>query len=320
MMVRLPRWFVSSIALLFVLNPAVSGLLAFENYTNVIWPFIAIIFYLAAGLISIVYYRQLLLPKSLALFNLIIVVAVPQLVNGALDLSARGSHATWYVTGIGALMCITAYRKRIVSAWIGTGILLIQVLLWGGVNFFWNSGMVGAIGLVAAGHAISLGLSKAEKDTEKYLNLAKASQSQSAAESIIRSERSSRINRTLQGSRPMLEKIATSELNDSEKAQARLLEAELRDEIRGRTILNDSLRKAVRAARERSVEVTILDEGGFESLGEEEANSIRNRLAHELDAIQQGRVTIRSPHQEQHRVTFVASRPGTAKPDVWLKL
>ena len=98
------------------------------------------------------------------------------------------------------------------------------------------------------------------------------------------------------------------------------MEAELRDEIRGRQILNDALRKSVRAARRRSVEVIVLDEGGLDGLPFPKANIIRNRLARELDSINEGRVTIRSPRQEQHRVTFVASRPGTAKPDVWLQL
>ena len=68
------------------------------------------------------------------------------------------------------------------------------------------------------------------------------------------------------------------------------------------------------------VEVILLDEGGLESLVSDEAEAIRNRLARELNGINQGRVTIRAPHGEEHRATFVASRSGTSKPDVWLKL
>ena len=64
----------------------------------------------------------------------------------------------------------------------------------------------------------------------------------------------------------------------------------------------------------------VLDEGGLEALTENAKSEIRQRFSSELEAISTGRVTIRAPRGGNTNATFVASRPGTAKPDVFLKL
>jgi hypothetical protein len=85
-------------------------------------------------------------------------------------------------------------------------------------------------------------------------------------------------------------------------------------------LINSKLKASVRSARSRGVEVVVLDEGGLVAISEPERDSLRDQLATELDNINSGRVTIRSPQLADVRATFVASRKGTAKPDVFLKL
>jgi hypothetical protein len=68
------------------------------------------------------------------------------------------------------------------------------------------------------------------------------------------------------------------------------------------------------------VEVTVLDEGGLDAITDSARDEIRNRIATELDQVVEGRVTIRAPRGSKSRVTFVASRPETVTPDVFLKL
>jgi hypothetical protein len=55
-------------------------------------------------------------------------------------------------------------------------------------------------------------------------------------------------------------------------------------------------------------------------LAENAKAELRQKLAAELDQISSGRVTIRAPRGGKINATFVASRPGTATPDVFLKL
>jgi hypothetical protein len=319
-MIRLPRWFIVIIASLFVLSPAATGaigLLRTEiQFTNLL----ALGLYIVIGLIFVLYYRELRMPLPLALIGLAMAVIVPQLVNLPLDESSFGTPATWYVSAVSTLMAISAIRQHKVIAWLGTGILTVEVLIWGGVDALFNSGLGGAIALVAAAHAISVGLQIAAQQTAAYLETAKATEAASAAETAVRAERSDRITKTLQGALPMLEKISATGLSQQDRQEAVMLEAQLRDEIRGRELINPKLKASVRAARSRGVEVVLLDEGGLEQLSESERDALRNRLADELDVIESGRVTIRSPKQEKIKVTFVASRKGTAKPDVFLRL
>jgi hypothetical protein len=317
---RLPRWFVSSVGLLFIVQPALVGLISYTDYKNLTVLFIAVGIFLGSGIASIFFYREHKMPIWIGILNVAVATSVPALVNSVLELSARGSHATWYVTGIGALMCITAYRRQTLAAWTGLIITLVETLIWGGLDFFWSAGLVGAIGLVAAGHAVSIGLYRAEQQTRDFLATMKDSQSVRAKEVAIRAERSIRTAATMSLARPILEKIAGGVISKQDQQNARLLEAALRDEIRGRNLLNDQLRASILAARVRTVEVVLLDEGGLEDLVSARAEAIRNRLARELNQINQGRVTIRAPRGENHAATFVASRSGTSKPDVWLKL
>jgi len=311
---------VFTVATLFVASPVVIGVIEFLR-GGVQWPaVIGLALYFATALTSIYYFRELKMPISLAIVSLAVSIIVPQLVNLNLDTSALGTPGTWYVTAGSTLLAICAVRQQRLIAWLGLTVLTVGVITWGGTDSLFISGLGGAIALVAAAHAISVGLETSAKQTASYLETAKQTASASAAESAIRQERSERLTATLQGALPMLQAIAAGNLSDTERSEAALLEAELRDEIRGRALINSTLKSAVKAARSRGVEVVVLDEGGLNQTSEADKQAIRARLAHELDAVQEGRVTIRSPQMENVKVTFVASRKGTAKPDVFLKL
>ena len=319
-MTRLPIWFLRPVAALFVLSPAIIGGLELYRVGFNFVSAVALVVYLIVGLTAVFYYQELKMPLALAISVTATALTIPLLVNLNLDPSALGTPATWYVTAGATILAIAAVRQRRLWAWLGITVLTFELYSWGGVTALFVSGLGGAIALVAASHAISVGLESSERKRVEFLEKAKATQAASAADSAIRQERSRRIAATLEGALPMLEKIATGNFTSEDQREATILEAELRDEIRGRMLINSKLRTAVRAARSRGVEVVVLDEGGLVAISEPERNSLRDRLANELDKIKSGRVTIRSPQQTGVRATFVASQKGTAKPDVFLKL
>ena len=79
------------------------------------------------------------------------------------------------------------------------------------------------------------------------------------------------------------------------------------------------MRTAIMAARQRGVEVLVLDEGGLDDLSEVERLSVLAKVAASIEIVTEGRLTIRSPKGESWRITVAAIRPGTAAPDLWLK-
>jgi hypothetical protein len=317
---RLPLWLVQVIGALLVLNPPVSALIGFNRYDNWVFASVAIFTYLVVALTSVFYYVNREMPALLAWINLLVVVIVPQLIHEAIDVATVDSQSSWYVSGLGALMAVTAIRGQQAVSWIGAAVLSLEVLVTGGTGALFNSGLAGAMSLVVAANVLSYAFSGIERETRTYLDKAIEIEASAAIESATRLERSRRLNETLRVSYPLLQKIASGQLDEESKKEAKLLEAQLRDSIRGRDLIDSKLQEAIRSARLRGVEVVVLDEGGMESLAENSKSEIRQKFATELDQVSSGRVTIRAPRGGKTHATFVASRPGTATPDVFLKL
>jgi uncharacterized membrane protein len=317
---RLPLWFVQIIGALLVLNPPVTALIGFDRYTNEMLALVAIVIYLLPALISVFYYRTRNMPPLFAWINLLVVAIVPQLVHQSIDIARVDSQTSWYVTGLGALLAVTAIRGQQALSWIGASILSLEVLIWEGTDTLFNSGLAGALSLVFAANALAFALARIEAETQTYLDKAIEIEAAAAVESATRAERSRRLAETLKISYPLLQNIAAGQLDEKTKHEAKLLEAELRDGIRGREIIDARLKAAIRSARLRGVEVVVLDEGGLTSLPESAKSDIRQKFAAQLDQISAGRVTMRAPRGGRNSATFVASRPGTAQPDVFLKL
>ena len=319
-MFRLPIRLIQVVGALLVLNPPITALIGFDRYDHWMLALLAIILYVAVALISVFYYLNRAMPALLAWINLFVVVLVPQLVHEAIDVATVDSQSSWYVSGLGALLAVTAIRGQQAVSWIGASVLSLEVLVWGGTGALFNSGLAGAMSLVVATNILSYAFSRIESETKTYLDKAIEIEAAALIESATRQERSRRLTETLKVSYPLLQKIAAGQLDEASKQEAKLLEAQLRDGIRGRELIDSKLQEAIRAARLRGIEVVVLDEGGLSSLAENSKVEIRQRFAAELDQISSGRVTIRAPRGGKTHATFVASRPGTAIPDVFLKL
>lgn len=98
-MIRLPRWFILTIAALLVLNPVTTGLLTIYRSQNFELALTALGLYVVAGMVSIFYFKEMRMPLPLAIMNLVLAIAIPIMVSSTLSLSDRGSQATWYVWG-----------------------------------------------------------------------------------------------------------------------------------------------------------------------------------------------------------------------------
>jgi hypothetical protein len=218
-------------------------------------------------------------------------------------------------------MATTAVRQQKLIAWSGMAILAIQVVLWAGLFTGIQTGLVGALMLVFAAHTISVGLKNAYRRTMEFTEAALASQTQAVANEAAGKERSRRLDQALQGALPILQVVQkqNGKLSAEQKNEARLLEASLRDEIRGRGLMTDSIRNAAKSARSRGVEVIILDEGGLDQVTPFNRDEILDTVAETIEKVKEGRITLRAPSGEAWKVTLVASRSGIAKPDIWLK-
>lgn len=321
----LPRVWLALFSLLFALHYPVLGLFWLSDTRVAGLSIVCMLFYLAALLPSVLLYRGKSLPMAQIYANLAVSVFVPLLSLMNIEPNAKnldGTYVTWFVGGIATLLAITALRGGSVIAWVGTVLLIAQVVIWGGWTAFQDTGLVGALLIVSATDAISRGYDSTTEKMQTYLTQASQAAAQTARTTAVRTERKVRVEAALRNALPVLQRIidANGKLKPEDRIEASLTEAALRDEIHGKNLLDDGVRIAAREARRRGVEVSIVDDGGMDGADQFGALAIRTSIAQAIASTNEGTISIRSPKNETFMVSITANRPGATHPDLWLRL
>ncbi|MEO8527633.1 MAG: hypothetical protein ABI435_00985 [Pseudolysinimonas sp.] len=128
-------------------------------------------------------------------------------------------------------------------------------------------------------------------------------------------ERRRQLDRVRRLAGPALDEIVEGSTTPAQRREHGLLEAQLRDQIRGRALDLPVLTAAARAARTRGVEVVVLDDLRGEVAGEiaDDAGLVVDAAAwaaSRLDEIEEGSATIRLARVDGHRVVTVATADG----------
>lgn len=321
-MLRVPTWLLSFFGFLFGIFHAVLGIIWLGQNDRPEVVTSALVAYVLVLIPTVAIGKTRAMPRWMAVINLIVCAGIPLAINTQLDPSHLTDYATWYVLGVGTILGAMAVRGQRGLAWIGFAILIAEIAAWGGVGSLASTGLPGVVSLLITGHAVSLGVERAVKAARELNDKAAQTAAETSAVEAAASVRSNLMEQTLSRAIPALNLIAAlgGNLNETQKLEAQLLEAGLRDEIRGATLLSDKMRAAIKAARERGVEVLVLDEGGLDELETFEREQILDKTAASFATVNSGRLTIRAPKDEDWKITVAAIRPGTAQPDLWLKI
>lgn len=243
---------------------------------------VALVLYAVATIISLWPTSPTRMPLWLSFFDLAVCAALPLLVGSTLDGSSPSNgYATWYVAAVGTLMTIVATRKSEVVAWIGVGFLVVHTIVWAGPAALGSMGVIGSVVWVTIAVTLSRGLARAGRDARQFARAEREATEWQAAQEAHLYERQVRLEHTSRLAVPMLRRIVErhGRLNTVQRQECRYLEAAIRDEIRGRELLNDEVRKQVMAARRRGAIVTLLDEGGMDDIRGLEREAILDELA-----------------------------------------
>lgn len=275
--------------------------------------FAAMGLYLVATTVSLVPWGPARMPVWMASFNFAVCVAITLLVSNEIDLQRPGGtgYATWYVAGVGVLMTITSTRRRHAFAWIGIAFLVVQTAVWAGPAGILNLGVIGSISWVAVSHILSRALAKATKDAQRFTIAEREATDWQAAQDAHVHERQFRLGQTSAMALSMLRQIQDcgGDLSDEQRQECVYLEGAIRDEIRGRKLLNDAVRDEVMLARRRGATVTLLDEGGLDDLEDHELDRVLNRLALAIHETNADKVIARTvPEGSEVAVTVVGLR------------
>jgi hypothetical protein len=321
-LISLSRVLISSAALAFGIFHAAIGFAILGRYERIDMPVIAMLLYLSALLMAVLLGPELRLATPIAWLVTALILLVPTLVNLSLSSYLPNSYTTWYVSGIGTLMAVLAVRQGQIQAIVGIGALVVQLVAFGGLNSVFTSGLIGAALLVLTGFASAAIIASAVAEAERYQSRASETLAATAARSAIRTERKARLRQSLRGALPILQRVVDTKgaLTEPEKLEARLLEAELRDGIRGRSLARPQLVQAVRALRSQGVEVQLVDDGGLEDLSIAETESLISEVIKLISAVREGKVVVRAVRGESWRITVAALRKESAVPDLFVRI
>lgn len=321
-MINLQRIAISTVAILFGVFHAVLGALSWEQYNDVLLLGVSIVTYLATLTFSVILRDGLAMGWLLAILAVIGALATALTANAGIGEGETGTYASWYVGGMGVLLGVVAVRGQALFAWLGSVLVTLVVIDAAGVGGVLTAGVVGMLVLIAAGQGTARALARAERELAELQESEKASQIAITTAESSALERRNRLRNVMEQALPSLSLITakSGKLNAKQREEMLNLEANLRDEIRGRLLVGPEVRAAVTAARRRGIQVLLLDEGGLEALSESDRQHVLSKVAEAINSVKSGKVTVRSPRGEAFVVTVVATRPGTSAPDLWLRL
>lgn len=320
--IRLARLPLISFSLAFGYYHAALGIFNIQSFDR-IWAAVpGILLYLVAISWAILARNGLTLSDGPTSLAIIAAGTVPLFGVIAIGPEIESPYQTWYVVGIANLMSVIAIRQRLRLAWAGMSIMIIEFALWRGFETLFASGVIGAILILVAAHAVSRVLASSDKAATELLNRALKEDTARELESEIRKLATTRISETLTAVLPLLQLIKTKKgrLSRADAKQLLLTEAAIRDQIRGRGFTSKKLARAIYEARSRGIEVQLLDDGGPETAVAQNSKEVVRKLVENLEKIRSGKVVIRSAPGETWTVTMVAIRAGAEMPDVFLRI
>lgn len=298
MIIGVPRFIIVGIGALFSIYHVLLGTLTLGIPASAAPVIAAMAIYLLATGISLVRRGPVRMPMWMAAFNVAIVVTIPLLVTNELDPARAGGngYATWYVAAVGTLMTITSTRRRHVFAWVGIAFLVVQTVVWSGLPALIELGVVGSVSWVVISQVLSRSIAKATKDARRFAYAEREAADWQAAQEAHVFERQFRLGQTSSMALPILRRIERSagELTEAERQECLYLEGAIRDEIRGRKLLNDAVREQVMIARRRGAIVTLLDEGGMDGLSEPTRERVLDQLAEAMHGSEADKFIVRT--------------------------
>ena len=214
------------------------------------------------------------------------------------------------------LACGLVLRGRSRQAWAAMALMLAGTTAW----VLATGGSLLVVGAYNGGHVLTLAVwgltamwsERAYREIgfqQRRLQSLRAQRlAEEEAERVLAEARASVARRAL----PVLREIASGVIDEGVRTRARLLEAELRDEIRAACFAGTAVAEAARRARSRGVDVVLLDDDGSSSSGpleESERARLVGAVVEFLEGVECGRVVVRVPPRSRG-LLVVATRDG----------
>jgi hypothetical protein len=268
----------------------------FGEPTTLMAPGIAVVAAILFAAVLLVSPSVTPLPRWRTLVTVLIVFCAVALITSHQSFHDRApGYAAWELGCANFLLFGLALRGRVIAAWIGELTMTVVVCVWSvlvtgspgyGLSFTYGQ----PVSLIA-GTIFAVALHRTARRIIEFRTSEReraGTDARQAATSRVQ-EVELRLVRDL--AEPTLRQIAARETID--RGSVRTLEAALRDLIRGRALAIDPLIAALRSARERDIDIVVLDDLGEDRVSHENlARAAQWCAAHIADSSGSG-ITLR---------------------------
>lgn len=255
-------------------------------------------------------------PFPLHLTAIVVVVVAISTVLVAFQLPDVGppGRASWHLGSNTWMLFFLAMRRRPGAAWLGYALMASGTLAWSVSSG--RGALDGALlldthaAILFVGTLFEVNLRRTARRINEFGEHSVASAIEAAEGATSAQIRQRRVLELRASAVPLLERLV--EQGPPQTAEARLQyatsEALLRDGVRGRSLITPRIADAATRARQRGVEVTLLDDRG-EGLDSGEAMMrMGDAIVAELGAAESGSVTVRlAPRGRPVAVSIVTS-------------
>jgi len=201
-----------------------------------------------------------------------------------------------YTCGVlaGAVMGWMAGRRG--PPLVAVGVLVVQIAVWAGPYGVLRLGLAAEIVIVVAGLLMHRAVRRVSAAADVAARTHHALTTTHAELDAFHAEGRRRLRHARRTAAPVLQRIvdAAGELDEAARAECRMLEQALRDEIRGRGLLNDAVRATVSAHRRRGALVQVLDDGGLDDIAPADLDGLLDDVARHLEPVRSSRIVVRS--------------------------
>lgn len=303
------------ILVLFIVSNFIFMIATISEMKNWIPPVIAVVIVNAAAILLVLDHPDPF-PKLWSWGVVIAVGLSTVLVAFQLPDVEHVGRASWHLGANTWLLFFLALRRRAGMAWFGFGLMALGTMSW---TISADRTIISGLFLLDTHAAIlfvatlfGVFLRRTARFINDYDERAIAGAMESAAASAAVDIRHQRVLELQASAAPLLERIARGEHPPTaeERREYRAAEALLRDGVRGRSLASEPIVSAATAARDRGIDVVLLDDRG-ESLGHAEAMMrVADFAVAALNGADDGSVTVRlHPRGRDVAVSIVSTSP-----------
>ncbi|MBF6543403.1 ATP-binding protein [Nocardia brasiliensis] len=222
----------------------------------------------------------------------------------------------WPASATAAIYALLMLRGRATVAWLGQGSVVVISAVWAQSNGFpllplFISRLADFAPLIGCAAFAAMVRPRLHAIVELRHHALQLMRQEVAAHTAV-NERRSQLKHFDTITRPLLSRIAGNEpLRSDERRNCLLVEARLRDSLRGGILSAPALAQSIQDARERGVEVLLYDDHGADGCTPADHESIFAAVVAELAVVGVGQVVIRIPPPGRDILaTIVIRTPG----------